>query len=223
MTPALQKRLAHCTALPSLPGVAMRIIQMGQDPEADPGTIARIIGQDPALAAKLLRIANSPLYARRRRVDNLTQAVLLLGINATVTLALSFTLVGALHARPSRALDYSRYWRRSLLAAIASRVLGQRLGVGFCEELFLAGLLQDIGMLVLDTVMAEDYATVLAAAADPAALAERERQMLGADHAEVGAWIMGRWHLPDYLQRAVARSEMAGDGADAEVFERCVA
>jgi diguanylate cyclase (GGDEF)-like protein len=206
MTPELATRLKHCVSLPSLPTVALRVVELGQDPEVSLGAVAEVITLDPALAAKILRIANSSLYARQRRSQNLRQALTLLGLNAVLTLALSFSLVGALRNNGQPGLDYRLFWRRSLLSAMCSRALGERLGVSGLEELFLAGLLQDIGMLVLDKALPDQYRPVLAAQQDHERLAAAERERVGCDHAEVGSWLLNTWNLPQYLQTAVAAS-----------------
>ena len=90
MRPELETQLLNCRNLPSPPGVALRIIELAQDPDVVMATAADTIGLDAALSARMLRIANSPLYASRRRVENLSQALTVLGLNATLTLALGF-------------------------------------------------------------------------------------------------------------------------------------
>ncbi len=214
MTPSLEERLAKCSSLPSLPSVAVRVIELGQDPDVDPAEVARIISLDPALAAKLLKIANSPLYALRRKVDNLRQGLMLIGLNAALTLALSFSLVGGMRSPGGRGMDHGHYWRRSILAGIASRILGEQVGLKNLDELFLAGLLQDLGMLVLDQVMGEEYGEILAGTSGHAEVVAAERGALGSDHAEVGAWLMESWNLPDSLRSAVLHSHDEA-GADA--------
>ncbi|PSD29288.1 GGDEF domain-containing protein, partial [Stenotrophomonas maltophilia] len=96
MPPELTAALALCRNLPSPPGIALRIIELAQDPEADIATAADIIAIDMALSARMLRIANSPLYASRRRIENLGQALTMLGLNATISLALGFTVTQGL-------------------------------------------------------------------------------------------------------------------------------
>lgn len=233
MDDVFRKRLALCPNLPSLPGVAMRVIELGRDPDVGIADITQVVSMDPALAAKLLKIANSPMYAQRRRVDNLRQALMLLGLNAAMTLALSFSLVGSLAGGPASGMDYPRYWRRSLITALASRVIGKSMGLRRLEELFLAGLLQDIGMSVLDVALRGEYAAVLAQGTQHDALVRAEAGAFGADHAEVGAWIMEQWGMPDYLQAAARNSHATersavvcgddGDDDDDATFCACVA
>ncbi|MDE1922633.1 MAG: HDOD domain-containing protein, partial [Gammaproteobacteria bacterium] len=163
-------------SLPSPPGVAARIIDLAQDPTTEMDQVAKVIGMDPALTAKVLRIANSPLYAQRRRSENLRQALVVLGLNATLALALSFTLVKSLRGTRPNGLDYPRYWRRALLSATAARALIDALRRPRAEECFLAGLLQDVGMLLLDAAHPALYAGAAATQSDHASLVEFELQ-----------------------------------------------
>ncbi|KLO00664.1 diguanylate cyclase, partial [Stenotrophomonas maltophilia] len=150
MPPELTAALALCRNLPSPPGIALRIIELAQDPEADIATAADIIAIDMALSARMLRIANSPLYASRRRIENLGQALTMLGLNATISLALGFTVTQGLTGGTGADHDLrQRAWKRSILSALAASQLGQARGLRRLEELMLAGLLQDLGVLCL--------------------------------------------------------------------------
>lgn len=202
----LVERLRHCTSLPSPPGVAAQIIELSNDPTSDLGKLADTVSVDPALSAKILRIANSPLYAWSGKVENLRQALGLLGFNATLTLALSFCLVKTLRSKGDKGMDYSLFWRRSLAAATCCRVLGSYLRIGAREELFLAGLLQDIGMLALDKAVPELYENLGQEQTNHRQIQALEQEALGADHAAVGAWLLQDWHLPRHFQFAVAGS-----------------
>ncbi len=215
----LESSLSHCRSLPSPPGVAMRIIDLAQDPDVDLVSMTEVLSLDSALSARMLRIANSPLYATRRRVDNLGQALTILGVNAAMNLALGFSLVQGL-AGDDMPRQYDRIWRRSVLSALAARLLGQRVGQRKLEELMMAGLLQDIGVLALLRLQPERYAALLASTPDNARLLERERETFGDDHSVVGHWLASHWNLPDYLRRAILASESEHPEG---TFERCVA
>lgn len=221
MPPELQAVLAYCRNLPSPPGVALRIIELAQDPEADMARTADLIAMDMALSARMMRVANSPLYASRRRADNLGQAMAMLGLNATLSLALGFSMVQGLHNAFGPHPLHERVWRRSAITALACRVLGQARGLRKPEELLLAGLLQDIGILALLKAVPDRYAPLLEGAADNAALIEAERRTLGCDHAMVGGWLANEWNLPGYLRKAIAHSEEPADAG--EPFVACVA
>ena len=121
------------------------------------GKVAKVLSMDSALSTKVLRIANSPLYAQRRKSENLRQALVVLGLNATLTLALSFSLVKSLRAGKANGIDYPLYWRRALVAATAARALADALRQPMAEEIFLAALLQDVGILALDQAVPDLY------------------------------------------------------------------
>ena len=218
MRPELESQLSNCRNLPSPPGVALRIIELAQDPEVVMATAADTIGLDAALSARMLRIANSPLYASRRRVENLSQALTVLGLNATLTLALGFSLTRC--GTGTHPAAQERVWRRSVIAALACRLLGQHAGMRKAEELMLAGLLQDIGMLALLEVLGDEYAHLVERTQDNAALLAAEREWLGCDHAAVGGWLARQWNLPALLREAILESEAS---ASDTTFNACVA
>ncbi len=221
MRAELEAKLSCCRDLPSPPGVALRILALARDPDVVMATAADTIGLDPALTARMLRIANSPLYASRRRVENLSQALTLLGLNATLTLALGFSLASGMRSRQhGDEHGEEKIWRRSVITALASRLLGEQIGQRRLEELMLAGLLQDIGVLGLLQLDRKAYAPLLAASPDNATLLRREREHFGCDHAEVGHWMARHWNLPPLLQEAIRTSESKASGSP---FEACVA
>ena len=205
MSPELTQAVPLCRNLPSPTGVAMRIITLAQDPDADIGTATELIAMDPALSARILRLANSPLLANRRRIDNLQQAVTKLGLHPTLQLALGFSLLTGLDSLHA---EHQHIWRRSLIAAVAARAIGRALGVQKSEELMLAGLLQDIGALFLVQSLPEQYLAIRQQAdGDNRQLLALEHRELGATHADIGVALARRWNLPDYLAEAIAASE----------------
>ncbi|NNM62673.1 MAG: GGDEF domain-containing protein [Steroidobacteraceae bacterium] len=226
MNPEIATRVLSSINLPSPPGVAARIIEIAQDESVDMADVARAIGMDSALTSKILRIANSPLYAQRRKSENLRQALVVLGLNATLTLALSFSLVKSLRSGKPNGLNFDHYWRRSLLAATASRALADALRLAQAEEYFLVGLLQDIGMLGLDAALPTLYAGSDALQHDHGAIAVFERRLLQTDHTEVGAMMMNGWRLPERFCRAIGGSHeihLRTVATSPETLDRCVA
>jgi len=207
MTPELEEKLQSCPNLPSPPTVAMQIIQLANEPESDFKQIIQLLSCDPALASKILRIANSPIYPYVKKVENLHQALMVLGTNATISLALSFSLIKSLQATKGTGLDYSLFWERAMLAGTACQVLGNTCEVAEIEELYLAGLLQDLGMLALDQVFPDLYLSHTGQQSDHASLIAHEQQSLGLTHGAVGSWLMAQWNLPDRLRLAVAGSD----------------
>ena len=226
MTPELTAQLESCKSLPSPPVVATKIIKLANDPEVDIREIAQVLAMDPAITTKILRVVNSPMYAQQGKTENIPEAVVVLGLNATISLALSFSLIKSFHNDSANdGLDYGLYWRRALLSATASRVLADAMGIRDTEELFLASLIQDVGMLALDQSVPGLYEN-LPDQSREATIVEHERTKIGVDHAFVGRWLLERWHFSERLQQAVATSHDPGavTSADASgLFGRCVA
>lgn len=207
----LEQQLKHCVSLPSLPGVAVKVIELSKDPDATLSDVASTISSDPAISAKLLKLANSPIYSQRRSVTNLREALTVLGFNAALTIALSFSLYQSLNASNTNSQISTNYWRRSILSASIARLLGARLGIVKLEELFLTGLLQDIGILVLDSLKDSSYAIEGEQSLKHSERVELEKKLLGTEHSIVGAWLLQSWKLPETLVKAVMCSHSANE------------
>ena len=205
MNPDVEAHLRSLVSFPTPPGGATHIIALAQDPDIEMSKVAKALSMDSALSTKILRIANSPLYAQRRKSDNLRQALVVLGLNATLTLALSFSLVKSLRAGKPNGISYPLYWRRALLAATCARALADAMHQPMAEEIFLAALLQDVGILALDQALPDLYGGE-AAQRNHESLSEIEKGRLQADHAEIGGWLMRTWNLPERLHKTISRS-----------------
>jgi len=226
VNPEIEAHLRSLVNFPSPPGVATHIIELARDPDIEMGKVAKALSMDSALATKILRIANSPLYAQRRKSENLRQALVVLGLNATLTLALSFSLVKSMRAGKANGISHPFYWRRALLGATAARALADAMHHAMAEEIFLAALLQDVGILALDKAVPDLYRGGEALQRNHIAMAELEMKRLQSDHAEIGGWLMRTWNLPDRLHQAISRShriELSFTADPAQIFERCVA
>ncbi len=218
-------QLEQMDDLPSPPGIVTQVIDLLKDPESDIKELIDALSKDPALVAKILRTANSAMYARRRQVTNLPQALLTLGQATAATLALSFSLVNSLRSSEGGGIYLMRYWQRTLLTAMTAREFGKHMGSDRTEELFLAGLLQDIGLQVLDRHMPEQYQMIENLHVH-ALVCKHEQETIGVDHAWIGAWLLERWELPDLICQAARYShELSDESLDTETaeFVDCVA
>ena len=204
MLELLKNKLRLAANFPSPPAIALQIVALAGDPEIDVAKVATTISKDPGLTAKVLRVANSPLYSKRRKSENLRQALVALGLNAATTLALSFSLVSTYKTGAGAGISHTRYWRRAILGASAARTFAVLKGVRAPEDIFLAALLQDIAVLAIDRVQPDFYG--LAQEAVHRDLIAHEIATLDADHAAVGAWLLRQWKLPESLCAAVEAS-----------------
>lgn len=224
----LKSRLNFCTTLPSLPAVAIKIIELANDPDADIGAACQYISLDPVLAAKLLKTANAPLYKSRRVATNIRQAVSILGTHSVIVIALSFTLANSLMKKPVSSnlpdFDNDMFWRRSITSALACRALGEKLSLNFLDDLFLAGLVQEIGILAFSSIMPEEYGKIFSSTADHDLLLKKERETFGAGHDELGCALLQKWHIPDYIALACIASHNQPEPKDlGPNLQSCVA
>lgn len=220
-----ENRLKAQVDFPSPSRVASEIVALARDPDIEMAKVAQAVGRDPAMTAKILRIANSAFYAQRRPSQNLRQALVIIGLNAALTLALSFSLVSAMRALRPAGIEYPRFWRRSLLAATAARAFGEVSKSGREEDLFLAGLLQDMAVLALDRA-SRDFYSKLTQPATHADWITYEMKELGKDHAAYTALLLKSWNLPERIWKSVEYSH-APESLDATTEDgrsaRCIA
>jgi diguanylate cyclase (GGDEF)-like protein len=226
LSKSLLDHLKECRTLPSVPAVVLEVLEICQDEDVSIGRVAKILVRDPALSGKILKVANSPYYGVRSQVTTIERAVTILGINATLSLALSFSLVRGLQNNRTTGFDHHAYWLRSVITAAASRVIGIWVNAANHDELFLAGLLQDIGILVLNEAMPDSYGQIVYHSKnDHRLLVQLEAQEYGNDHSAVGAWLLEKWNLPKNLQMSAAFSHGLHDRDEEDglsVFCKCV-
>lgn len=224
MNESLVERIKACPSLPSMPAIAVQVLGLAQSNDVDIAEIARVITRDPALSSKILKTVNSSFYGRPQHVSTVSHALVILGLQSVKTLVLGFSLVTNLSTAKGKkgGFDHMAYWRRSVYAATAAKVISGRAGVVQHEEAFLATLLADIGQLVLDQVLGDEYAELCAGAAGHDDLTRKERAALGMTHAEVGKVMTEAWKLPPLLSVPVAEHhtpEAATDPALRRVAE----
>lgn len=207
MAASVDEVLEGIENLVSLPAACVRINEMVENPRCSADDMGRVINQDPALAARLLRVANSPLYGVAGKIDTVSRAVTLLGTRQVQTLALATSAVRAFDGIPNELVSMESFWEHSIYSALAARTLAMECLKSKRESVFVAGLLHDIGQLVLYYRLPELSAQALVAVMEgPGELEaqEAERELMGFDHAQVGGELVRRWGLPLNLQGCVA-------------------
>jgi HD-like signal output (HDOD) protein len=195
---------ARVAALYSRPTVALEIVRLTSEPQVDPRQLKELLEKDPALVCKVLRVVNSSFFALRREVADLNQAVTVLGNKPLRLLVLGFSLPDEFFSEMA-AEQLEWYWRTTLTRAVAARQLATELWNEPGDEAFIAGMMQDIGILALLREFGEPYAKLLAGVIhERSDLAALERDSLGFDHVELSAALMKQWNLPQRLIDAVA-------------------
>jgi len=207
----LERLVAKAGGLYSLPAVAMEVLELTSNPKVDARALKQCIENDPALTTKLLRVVNSSLFGLAREVSDLNQALALLGIKPLKLLVLGFSLPAGLFAGVASEV-LGKYWRHTLIKAVAAREIGEAVWSRPGDEAFIAGLLQDLGILVLLQELGEPYVRFLHKVLDRGGnLAALETESIGFDHTMLTARLLARWGLPDVLVQAVSYGARRGE------------
>lgn len=211
--------LAGDPSLASLPDVYFRLQEAIRDPGASAGHIAGIIGRDPGLAASLLRLANSPFYALGRPIESLVRGVMVIGAGELAQLVLGLTVADRFRDLPSGCLTMRQAWEHAVGCGVMTRVLAAQMGGQQEERLFVAGLLHDIGRLVMLRRLPRHTARAMVLASEEGMpLWQAEREVMGFDHAGVGQTLLAHWQLPRALAEAVGTHHAdTGMGLDAAI------
>lgn len=197
-------------ALPSLPAVVNDLLATMEQDDFDMQVLAAKITLDQALTAKTLRLANSSFYGLQSKVTTIGQAVSVLGFHSIRTLVTACSVIASFSAHGSGTFDFKAFWRHSIASAVCARVIAPHLKVN-PDSAFTAGLLHDLGTLVLATRFADDYQRVLAWQHEHDCMVSvAERAVFGTDHAAIGAALTAHWKFPEPIQAAVAGHHLAG-------------
>lgn len=189
--------------LPSLPAIVMDLLNSIDDENLDIGVLAQKASLDQALTAKTLRFANSSLYGTGSQVTTLQQAITVLGVRTMRNLITAAAMTGCFPKGKIQFFDFKGFWRHSIATAICADVLAGLRQVDQ-DHAFTAGLLHDIGRLVLVTRFSEQYQEVLVyRAAQDYHLLTAEQDIMGIDHAAAGRMLARHWHFSDILQQAI--------------------
>jgi HD-like signal output (HDOD) protein/GGDEF domain-containing protein len=201
-TTLLDRFVRRTGELYSLPRVAAQVLELTRDEHLDARALKDCIECDPALTSKVLRVVNSSLFGLAGEVRDLNQALALLGTKPLKLLVLGFSLPDGL-CRDLDADFLSRYWQHTLVRAVAARELSRAAWSGAGDEAFLAGLLEDLGLLALAQDLGRPYAALVKRArASAGDLCAAERQALSFDHRQLTTRLLSRWQLPDALVAA---------------------
>ena len=198
------QKIWSSSQLPSLPTVAVKLLEQLRSPEVSVQEVVNLIKTDPALSAKILKASNSSYFGFNSRVTAIDRAVPLLGTTVVSSLALSFSLVSQSMTKGAMAQFYNDYWLHSIVQASAAEVLGSRRDPALGCEYFLGGLLLDIGRLAMLKTIPDDYLPALERATqDPRPLHQIEDEILSVNHVRVGYELMKNWGMPESLLHAI--------------------
>lgn len=188
----------------SVPQILLRFLRLAEDDRTTMFELAALVGQDPALSARVLTIANSPALLRGAPSKNLTQCLVNLGTRLARTLAACLVVQNVFSpATANRKYEYSGFWSHSLLVAEVAREISEAASYADVEEAYLSGLLHDIGQLLLLEGMEEGYGKLLESSSGEQDLLNFEEITLGTNHSEVGAWLADQWKLSSFMADSI--------------------
>lgn len=197
--------LEEVKSLPTLPTIFSKISEVIEDPRTSTDQLAKIISSDQASVFKILKVANSPLYGFRGKIDTISQAILYLGFEEIKNIIFALTIIGYFTKNKfSLNLSPVDLWAHSIGVGIITRTIGKEIGEKKLENFFLAGILHDIGKIIFLLFANKEYSDVLKYVEENnCRIYEAERQILGIDHSKLGKAIAAKWKLPAGIQDAI--------------------
>ena len=196
----LVEQISQSAKLVSLPDIYLRLKAVLDDPDSNLADLAEVVGNDPAMTARVLRLVNSAYFGLATEIATVSRAISLLGSQEVHDLVLAVSVAESFDGMSNEVMDMSRFWRRSVVCAITGRELASMCNVLDSERLFVAGLLRDIGHLfIYQTAPLKAQQAIELAQLQNAPLYKAERAVLGVDYAQIGADLMRRWQLPQSL------------------------
>jgi putative nucleotidyltransferase with HDIG domain len=199
----IEDALRRVTDVPTLPSTVLQVLQLLEFTDCSVSDLGKVISQDPPMAAKILKIANSSFYGFRETIGTINQAITILGIATLKNALLSMSIVD-LFGTSTTSLDLPGIWTHSIATAAGAKLLAQRIRFPNAEKAFTAGLLHDLGKIIIAKYLPDGALEVRSIAMSQKIKFESaELHILGATHADVGAWLLHRWKLPSPIVDAV--------------------
>ncbi len=196
----------------SLPDIAIRLNDMVNDPGCSVANIGDLISQDAALSARLLKIVNSAFYGFPSKIDTISMAITIIGTRQLRDLVLATSVIGKFQQLPEGLVNIDTFWYHNLTCATATRIIAAKLHIRNSERFFIAGLLHDVGKLVMYLTEPELSRKVLQHMSEPHEdITRLEIDAFGFDHATLGGELMRHWKLPESLVEPISYHHRPAD------------
>ena len=201
----LKAKIQNIIQLPALPSHAMEIINMVEDPNVTASALGNVVSKDQVLTAKVLKIANSPFYGFSKRIATIDFAIIVLGFDTLKEVVMSISLISSLNKKLAKEFNSIEFWNHSISCGVISRALARNYGYRVIGEVFIAGLLHDIGILIVNQYFYKEYKEILKLIFDEnLTLLQAEENIFGTTHAEIGSWLAEKWNFPEQLVDSIA-------------------
>lgn len=202
----IQELVDNASNLISLPEISLRVNELANDPNSTAEDMGKVISQDPALVVRMLKIANSAYYGLSKEVDTITRAIAILGTNKIRDLVISTSASQAFDGIPNNLITMQDFWHHSLYCGLLAQILAKKSKKAHEESIFIAGLLHDIGQLLMFNQLPEkshEAILLLMEGSEEMETYEAERHVFGFDHTQVGAELIKSWNLAPVLKECV--------------------
>ena len=187
--------------LSSPPTILREILDLVNNQEVSNNDLANVVLKDPSLTAQLIRIANSSFYGVSRQITSVNHAIMVIGLKAVKYYILSSAVLNQVSFKKTKSnLDQRSLWTHFLEVAVASRKIAEHVNYELPEEAYVAGLLHDLGLIILESEFSEEYKQVLKLVKEGSELIDAEQKVFGIDHQEVAAYVTKKWNMPDVLR-----------------------
>ena len=201
----LKEKIQNIIQLPALPDHALEIINMIEDQNVTASALGKVVSKDQVLTAKVLKIANSPFYGFSKRISTIDFAIIVLGFDTLKEVVMSISLISSLNKKLAKGFNSVQFWNHSISCGVISRALARNYGYRVIGEVFIAGLLHDIGILIVNQYFYKEYKEIIKLIDDEKkTILQAEEAIFGVTHAEIGSWLAEKWNFPEQLVESIA-------------------
>lgn len=200
-------RVENILELPTLPHVLIHLSRLVSDPKTDAKQVGAVLSSDPSLSAKVLRMANSAFYGMQSEISTISRATVVLGLNTVHSLALTSSVLEMFDMEEIGGIYFTgeEFWKHSIATACVSKIICEETGNCIPEEGWIAGLLHDVGKIVLNQYFFAEFNDIMVTVNERDLLfVNAEKERLGVTHCNVGKWVVEKWGLPPMFPEAIA-------------------
>ncbi len=215
--------LASIQNLPSIPVVMMEVTNLLANPNTSAGELGKIISKDQGLVTKILRVANSPLYGLPRKVSTIEFAIVILGFTHIKNIVVALSAFEAFNSKNDEKWDRKKFWAHSIMTATVAKNISEEIGYRKSGEAFIAGLLHDLGVSVIQRFFAKQFKEVIDLVENQKMrYLNAELKVLGLSHGEIGQYLSERWNLPESLGETIQHHHKPSESEDHKVVASIV-
>ena len=204
MNDSLKEHVQQITELPTIPIIAQEVLTLVNSKSISVEKLETIIQNDPAIAAKILSVANSAFFRVKETTKTLSNAISRVGFDNVKNVAIGVSLMSVFYEKKhGKAIDYQRIFNHSVSVGFIAKLLSDNLKLSISDEVVINGMLHDLGYMVLNRFFSEKYEDVLKRLEKEGSLLEAEKAVLDFNHADIGAWLADKWNLPASVSDAI--------------------